>query len=69
MLGPAYINVFTREGVIVFRERRIDRDYLVETIRDFSQHFYVCGPEKFVKDIFELLLNLGATADTVIIEK
>lgn len=69
MLGPAYINVFTRQGVIGFRERRIDRNYLVETIRDFSQHFYVCGPEKFVKDIVEILLNLGATANTVIVEK
>ncbi|MBA2248744.1 MAG: flavodoxin reductase [Chitinophagaceae bacterium] len=69
MLGPAFINVFTRQGVIGFRERRIDREYLVETIRDFSQHFYVCGPEIFVKDIVELLLNLGATAETVIIEK
>ena len=69
MLGPAYINVFTREGVIGFRERRIDRNYLIETIRDFSQHFYVCGPEKFVKDIVELLLELGATADTVVVEK
>lgn len=69
MLGAAYINVFTREGVIGFRERRIDRDYLVETIHDFSRHFYVCGPEVFVKEIVDLLLRLGASADTVIIEK
>ena len=69
MLGAAYINVFTREGVIGFRERRIDRDYLVETIHDFSRHFYVCGPEVFVKEIVELLLSLGASADTVIVEK
>jgi ferredoxin-NADP reductase len=69
MLGPAYINVFTREGVIGFRDRRIDRNFLVQIIRDFSQHFYVCGPEQFVKDIVELLLNLGGSVDTVIIEK
>ena len=69
MLGHAYMNVFTREGVIGFRERRIDREFLIENIRDFSLHFYVCGPEKFVKDIVELLLSLGASADTVIVEK
>ena len=69
MLGPAFINVFTREGVIGFRERRIDRNYLIDTIHDFSRHFYVCGPEDFVKEIVELLLNLGASADTVIFEK
>jgi glycine betaine catabolism B len=69
MLGPAFINVFTRQGVIGFRERRMDRNYLVDTIHDFSSHFYVCGPEVFVKEIVELLLNLGASADTVIFEK
>jgi len=69
MLGAAYTNVFTRQGVIGFRERRIDRNFLIEHIRDFSSHFYICGPEIFVKDIAELLLNLGASADTVIIEK
>jgi len=69
MLGPAFINVFTRQGVIGFRERRIDRNYLVENVRDFSRHFYVCGPEVFVKEIVELLLSLGASADTVIFEK
>ena len=69
MLGPAFINVFTRQGVIGFRERRIDRNYLVETIHDFSRHFYVCGPEVFVKEIVELLLGLGAQADTVIFER
>lgn len=69
MLGPAYINVFTRQGVIGFRENRIDRNFLVATVRDFNQHFYVCGPEIFVKDISKLLLNLGAPAETVVVEK
>jgi len=69
MLGPSYINVFTRQGVIGFRERRIDRNYLIDNIHDFSRHFYVCGPEIFVKQIVELLLDLGASADTVIFEQ
>ena len=69
MLGPALIHVFTREGVIGFREKRIDRNYLIDTIHDFSRHFYVCGPEDFVKEIVGLLLNLGASADTVIFEE
>lgn len=69
MLGPAFINVFTREGMIGFREKRIDRNYLIDTIRDFNRHFYVCGPEIFVKDVVGLLLDLGAASDSVIIEK
>src|SRR5690606_31229900 len=47
MLGPAFLNVFTRQGVIGFMERKIDRKYLIETIRDFNTQFYVCGPEGF----------------------
>jgi ferredoxin-NADP reductase len=38
-------------------------------IGDFNQHFYVCGPDAFVKDITDLLLDLGAKADTVVFEK
>jgi len=69
MLGTAYTNVFTRQGVIGYNERRIDRNYLVDTIRDFSSHFYICGPESFVKEIVALLLDLGASADTLIFEQ
>jgi len=69
MLGYNFINIFTREGVIGFIDRRIDRNYLVETIRDFSGNFYVCGPDTFVKQINGYLLSLGATADTLIFEQ
>ena len=63
MLGPGFINVFTREGVIGFLDRRIDRKFLVETIRDFSGNFYVCGPDTFVKEMSGYLLSLGASAE------
>jgi ferredoxin-NADP reductase len=69
MLGTNFINVFTREGVIGFIDRRIDRKYLVETIRDFSGNFYVCGPQIFVKEINNFLLSLGVTADTLVFEQ
>jgi ferredoxin-NADP reductase len=69
MLGYNFINIFTREGVIGFIDRRIDRNYLVETIRDFSGKFYICGPDLFVKEISGYLLELGATADTLIFEQ
>lgn len=69
MLGPDFINVFTREGVIGFRERRIDRNYLIEMIRDFSSNFYVCGPDGFVKDITGYLLSLGAVTGGIIFEQ
>lgn len=69
MLKKDFLNVFTRENVIGFQERRIDRNFLIDTIADFSQNFYVCGPSEFVKNITSHLLDLGATADTLVFEK
>jgi ferredoxin-NADP reductase len=69
MLGPNYINVITQEKVEGIRNKRIDKVFLLETVRDFSKHFYVCGPDKFVNDISDMLVQLGAGVESVIIEK
>jgi len=67
MLGPAYANVFTQEGVIGFRERRIDRKFLIETIGNFNSRFYVCGPQIFTEEICNALISLGADPEFLII--
>lgn len=61
--------VFTREGVVGFRGRRIDRNFLIENIVDFSQHFYVCGPQDFVEKVVMNLKDLGANSDSLIFEE
>lgn len=68
MLGKRYLNVFTRERVIGFRDRRIDRDLLIALVQDFDQYFYICGPERFVSDLQRMLMELGASADTLVFE-
>jgi len=67
ILGPGYKTVFTREGVIGFRERRIDRKFLIENIGDFNSRFYVCGPKNFTEEICEALISLGADPEYLII--
>lgn len=67
ILGPAYKNVFTREGIIGFKERRIDRKFLVETIGGFEFRFYVCGPKEFTKDVCEALVSLGANPEYLVV--
>lgn len=67
MLGSKYTNFFSKEGVIGFGEKRIDRKFLVETIGDFDKRFYVCGPEAFVNDISRHLQELGARMEAIII--
>ena len=69
MLGKNFLNIFTRQHVIGFREKRIDRDTLVALVQDFNQHFYVCGPQKFVTDICAMLTNLGADPGSLVIEQ
>jgi ferredoxin-NADP reductase len=69
MLKGDFINVLTRENTIGFFGKRIDRDFLVENISEFSGHFYICGPDAFVTDISKLLLSLGAAAETLIVEQ
>ncbi len=68
LLGKRYLKVFTRQNVIGFHERRIDRDLLITLVQDFDQFFYVCGPEDFVKDINASLLSLGAKSDSLVFE-
>jgi ferredoxin-NADP reductase len=69
MLDGSFIKVFTREHVIGFLDRRIDRDFLIENISDFGVNFYVCGPDTFVKNINDLLLDLGADAEALVFEQ
>ena len=68
LLGKRFLKVFTRQNVIGYHERRIDRDTLVTLVQDFDQHFYVCGPEEFVTDINALLLGLGAKSESLVFE-
>jgi len=67
MLGSAFMNVFTREGVIGFREKKIDRKFLIDNIGTFNHRFYVCGPKSFTEEITESLISLGANPNSVII--
>lgn len=69
MLGKHFLRIFTRQNVIGFRERRIDRDTLVTLVQNFDQHFYVCGPSAFVTDINAMLLSLGASSESLVFEQ
>lgn len=69
MLKSNFVNLLTRENVMGFIGRRIDRNFLIENVADFGQHFYICGSTEFVTNITEYLLDLGVTPDSLVIEK
>jgi ferredoxin-NADP reductase len=68
MFKQDILHVLTREGVVGFKGKRIDRNFLIENIADFNQHFYVCGPIDFVEDILRILKDLGANSDSLVFE-
>lgn len=69
MLKTNFTNVITRQNTIGFVGERIDRRFLIGQIADFNQHFYVCGPESFVKSITHDLLELGVTPNSLVVEE
>ncbi|WP_425390722.1 flavodoxin reductase [Ekhidna sp.] len=69
MLGDDFTSVLTREKVEGHEHGRIDMKFLKTHIEDFSQNFYVCGPDKMVKDVNELLEKMGANTDALVFEK
>lgn len=68
ILGPNFINTLTRENTGRYDHRKIDRSYLREKITDFSQQFYICGPDAMVQDIQKDLAALGAPDSVVTVE-
>lgn len=68
MLQDDFVKLFTRENVLGYIGRRIDRDYLIDNIADFGQQFYICGKNDFVKSIIGYLQDLGANTNSIFIE-
>lgn len=72
ILGDQFINVITREeptGNHIFLDGEIDKAFLKSHIKDFSQAFYVCGPEAFNDSMMDALKELGADPDELIFEE
>ena len=74
MLGKGIINIISDEQPAAntnnnYRYGRINEDFLLKEIPTFNTHFYVCGPDKMISDINEILIRHGAKPDRVIFEK
>ncbi|HEX4852384.1 MAG TPA: flavodoxin reductase [Puia sp.] len=69
MLGRNFINIITSEEKTKFYKGRINAAFLKEQIKDFDQHFYVCGPDPFNADILKFLEDMGAHPESLVFEK
>lgn len=68
-LGTDFISILDQEKLDGHEYGRIDMEFLKENISDFSQKFYVCGPDPMVKGISKLLEQLGAEPDAITFEE
>lgn len=59
----------TRQKPSRFPAGPIDEDFLRGNVADFSQNFYVCGPDKMVADINAALGKLGADPTSLVFER
>lgn len=69
MLGKRVRFILTEQPVIDNKYSRIDEAFLKANITDFTKTFYVCGPDKMISEISQILLKLGANVNSVIFEK
>lgn len=69
MPGLEHLFVVTREKEGRFPAGPVDADFLRRNVADFSQHFYVCGPDRMVADVNAALNALGANPDSLVFER
>jgi len=67
MLGQQAHYILTQDATSP--QEHIDKAYLINYIKDFSKPFYICGPDKMVASISQILTELGAKPEAVIFEK
>lgn len=61
--------ILTREDHPVCLKGPIDKEFINREIKDFTRHFYICGPDKMIADLVKVLTELGARPDSVVFEK
>ncbi|WP_425639621.1 FAD-binding oxidoreductase [Algoriphagus yeomjeoni] len=64
-----FCSILEKESAEGHEHGRVDEDFLKKHVEDFSQHFYVCGPDPMVKAISKTLEKLGAKPDAITFEK
>jgi ferredoxin-NADP reductase len=69
MLGKNAHYIITAESNPRFGKGYIDREFLKREIKDFKKPFYICGPDKMVSGISDVLVQLGANPEAVVFEK
>lgn len=69
ILGPRAHYIVTKERPSPYRDAYIDKELLSREIKDFTKPFYICGPDRMVAELNSVLVGLGATPASIVLEK
>ena len=69
MLGKNAHYIVTDTNDPRYKKNYINKEFLIKEIKDFSKPFYICGPDKMIADITQILTGLGADPESVVFEK
>ncbi|MCH7411221.1 flavodoxin reductase [Belliella sp. DSM 111904] len=69
ILGEDFISVLDKEKLDDHEYGRVNMEFLKQYLSDFSQQFYVCGPEPMVESVSEALKQLGADPNGITFEE
>ncbi|HCX23646.1 MAG: flavodoxin reductase [Flammeovirgaceae bacterium] len=69
LLGEDFTSTITHEKIEGHENGMINMEFLKKHVTDYSQNFYVCGPDQMIKDISGSLKQLGASPDGIVFEK
>lgn len=69
MLGENIVFILSKENKEGYSNGHINEEFIKQHINDFNKHFYICGPDKMITDISNLLEKSGADVNAVIFEK
>jgi ferredoxin-NADP reductase len=68
LLGKSFINILSQETAEGYFHGRITEAFLKDHITDFSQRFYICGPQPMIDAVVKQLATLGVAENSITLE-
>jgi ferredoxin-NADP reductase len=69
MKGLKTIFTLTRENNPEYKSGHIDITFIEKNITNFKKQFYICGPDKMINDLIDVLAQSGVVAEAMVFEK